>query len=358
VPPPLSDEIEISIFGRGSGEAIVVHLGGGKWLLIDSLNGENGLPVSIDYLRALNVPADAVDAILLTHWHDDHIAGAGLLVNEYDAAIVAIPAALQGDEFLGFIENSQPASTKVFSSGIAELQLVFSKLRQRGTNPHWSMAQRRISGGPADPYEFEALSPSNAEITEFLNSIKGWLTTQAVGGRLAAPKRNETSVASVLKVNNELFLFGADLEVGSLLTGWDAVFLSSWLNRGQACFVKIPHHGSKNAHFEKMWTEMARKDVFAALTPWNKNQGLPTRADITRINKITTNAYAASRPLARKALKRLTSVDNLLRTNGIEITRKNDGIGHLRFRMRPSISLTWQVEVHGVGAAHLTDLAA
>ena len=34
--PPASDEVELSLFGPGYGEAIAVHVGDGKWILIDS----------------------------------------------------------------------------------------------------------------------------------------------------------------------------------------------------------------------------------------------------------------------------------------------------------------------------------
>jgi len=33
---PAADEIEVTLFGPGYGEAIAVHLGEGAWLLVDS----------------------------------------------------------------------------------------------------------------------------------------------------------------------------------------------------------------------------------------------------------------------------------------------------------------------------------
>jgi len=34
--PVKQDEIEVSVFGPGYGESILVHLGAGKWVIVDS----------------------------------------------------------------------------------------------------------------------------------------------------------------------------------------------------------------------------------------------------------------------------------------------------------------------------------
>lgn len=40
LPPP--DVIEVSVFGRGSGESVLVHYGDGQWIIVDSflIDGE------------------------------------------------------------------------------------------------------------------------------------------------------------------------------------------------------------------------------------------------------------------------------------------------------------------------------
>ncbi len=355
---PSSNELEVSIFSRGSGEAAAVHVGGGRWLLIDSLLSEDKTPVSLDYLEDIGVPFDAVDAVLLTHWHDDHIAGASKIAELCHAAVIAIPVTLQNDEFLAFIDRVEPSGSATFSSGVVELQGVLQAIESRNAYPHWSLAQRRISGGPGCHYDFEALSPSNADVCDFMESIPAWLKVQAVGGRLSAPTRNHSSVAAVVAAGEHLLLFGADLEVQGVDSGWAAVQNGAWQNRGKASFLKIPHHGSKNAHYEPMWSEMAVTGVYSVLTPWNKNKGLPTVEDVKRIISITPNAYSASRPLARKAIRRMAAVDRALRDKGIQLFRSSSDTGHVRFRCLREGGTSWVVELLGVGSAPLADLAA
>ena len=34
--PPRTDELEVSLFGPGVGECVIVHLGAGEWMVVDS----------------------------------------------------------------------------------------------------------------------------------------------------------------------------------------------------------------------------------------------------------------------------------------------------------------------------------
>ena len=48
--PPCHDELEVSIFGPGIGESVVVHLGYGDWIVVDScLNPRTRLPAALEY---------------------------------------------------------------------------------------------------------------------------------------------------------------------------------------------------------------------------------------------------------------------------------------------------------------------
>ena len=72
---PRNDEFELTLFGPGYGESLVLHVGDGVWVLIDSC-GRADAPVALDYLRRIDVdPSEAVRMIVATHWHDDHIRG-------------------------------------------------------------------------------------------------------------------------------------------------------------------------------------------------------------------------------------------------------------------------------------------
>ncbi len=74
--PPKSNEIEISLFGPGYGEALLVHFGKNHWVSVDSCVDEQKNPITLKYLEAMGLQADSsLKQIIATHWHDDHIRG-------------------------------------------------------------------------------------------------------------------------------------------------------------------------------------------------------------------------------------------------------------------------------------------
>jgi glyoxylase-like metal-dependent hydrolase (beta-lactamase superfamily II) len=76
---PNSEILEVTVIGTGGGygESVVVHLGNGKWIVIDScIDPKSRISLPLLYLNKIgvNVPRDVV-IILCTHWHDDHLQG-------------------------------------------------------------------------------------------------------------------------------------------------------------------------------------------------------------------------------------------------------------------------------------------
>ncbi|WP_420451766.1 MBL fold metallo-hydrolase [Ilumatobacter sp.] len=104
--PPATDEIEITVLGRGIGESIVVHVGNGMWTVIDSFieaeirgahpgdptvrNREPSASRYLEHALHLNVE-DVVVSIVLTHLHNDHFAGIGELVRRCKRAPFYVP---------------------------------------------------------------------------------------------------------------------------------------------------------------------------------------------------------------------------------------------------------------------------
>lgn len=69
-------EIEISIFGKGFGECIVLCVGEKDCIIVDSfLNPSTQNPIAIDYLKAIDFDCNRIKFVVLTHWHTDHISG-------------------------------------------------------------------------------------------------------------------------------------------------------------------------------------------------------------------------------------------------------------------------------------------
>lgn len=62
--PPADDEVEVCVLGRGRGECIVVHLLGGRWMIVDSFNRSRDEPAALWYLQAIGVQPDQVDILV------------------------------------------------------------------------------------------------------------------------------------------------------------------------------------------------------------------------------------------------------------------------------------------------------
>ena len=98
---PSPNEIEISVFGPGIGEAIAFHYNN-NWILIDScIDQKTNKPASLNYLQSLSVDLKtSVKLIILTHWHDDHIRGASEMIQKCPNARIVLSDALKNDDFL------------------------------------------------------------------------------------------------------------------------------------------------------------------------------------------------------------------------------------------------------------------
>ena len=73
VNPPAADELEISFFGPSYGESVVLHVGDGQWLIVDScLSPSTGEPQALEYLKAIRADFSRIRAVVATHWDNDH----------------------------------------------------------------------------------------------------------------------------------------------------------------------------------------------------------------------------------------------------------------------------------------------
>ena len=93
--PPQCDQIEVSLFGPGYGECVLLHIGDGNWVIVDSCFDKHREPAALAYLRGLDSdPAESVRLIVATHWHDDHIRGMGELVEVCKNAVFCCASVL------------------------------------------------------------------------------------------------------------------------------------------------------------------------------------------------------------------------------------------------------------------------
>jgi len=105
---PASHELEVSLFGPGYGECVLVHLGSGEWLIIDScINQYNGGNPALDYLKSLGIdPNEAVKLIVASHWDDDHVRGLSGILEECREASFVRSLALDNMAFIELVESA------------------------------------------------------------------------------------------------------------------------------------------------------------------------------------------------------------------------------------------------------------
>lgn len=344
--PPAGDEIEVTLFGPGYGEAIAVHLGEGVWLLIDScIDPDSQAPASGTYLEQIGVGANQVRAIVASHWHDDHVRGMSQLAATYPRADFVVSAVFNDKEAASFLSAYSGASSSNLARGTKELfevvrarETVFPAL-QRSMILEILLNSREV--------KVTAFSPVAAAFARFLAHIAQYVPRNGDEPINCAPelRPNLGAVALHIDVGDDAILLGADLEEHDQF-GWSAVVADQWSGaRRSATAYKVAHHGSCTGECHRVWTELLKPDPVVCLTPFTLgNLRLPTDADKKRLKRNTRYAYISSgasrRPdMDSHQLKRLGDICK-------KLAQVDAGFGAVRLR-RQIGAQSWTVELFG-----------
>lgn len=352
--PPEADEFELTLFGPGYGESIVLHVGNGVWVIVDScIDNNDKTPRALRYLKDIGVdPVQAVALIVATHWHDDHIRGMAQLTDACSQAAFCCAGALCKQEFLAAIAALEHRHLTVAGSGVRELYNVFMHLQKAKVKPIFAIANRCIF--TKDKCKIWSLSPSDTAFHAFLGTIGNLMPFAGQPKkRVPDPSANDVAIALWIEVGDVVVLLGSDLE----RPGWVEILQSAERPSGHASALKIAHHGSDNADEPKVWQEMLDANPFAVLTPWKRGQQfIPKPRDVTRILNNTTNAYASarSRSVTAAPTRRNPMVDRTIRNSGVKLQRRIVSPGAVRLRRPIGRQTSWQVKLFGA-ACRLED---
>jgi hypothetical protein len=349
--PPDRSELEISLFGPGYGESLVLHLGDGSWMIVDScVDPKSGRAAALEYLEAIEVdPARDVKAVLATHWHDDHVRGLGEVVEACEGSRFLCSSAFHCTEFLVLTQSNVLGAEKT-TSGVREFARILEILKGRKRAGH-------MNAGPAFVVEnttvessshcdVTALSPSSAVVERAMSAIAAMLPEQRRPHlRVSAPSKNEGSVALWVSGPAGRALLAADVEREAADDrGWGAILALSPAAAGRAGMVKLAHHGSESGHDERVWDELLEVEPQAFLTPWRRgDRSLPSAGDRRRIAALAPAAVQVGRATG-KPKRYDAAVERVLK----EVTKSRQTaigrIGHARARCRPSDEGRWTVE--------------
>ena len=346
--PPSIDEFEISIFGPGIGESVLLHVGDNEWIIVDScMYRITQSAIALQYLKNLNVDvATAVKLFIVTHWHDDHIRGASTVLKECKNARFVCSGALCSREFLELCFLGGHALME--SSGIDEfnqiLKIILSQRegnRLKSVGPdQWAIAGRKLNfskqGGTLNA-EICSLSPSDAAMTLAFREIGQMIPKEkTVQRRAISQKPNHVSVALWLIVERLNVLLGSDLENHQDNNlGWRAILLSQNRPENRALIIKVPHHGSSTSYCKEMWDEMIEPDPIALLTPFASGVNpLPSKRDIKNLKNHTEKIFCTGEPSGWQPPRRDAAVERTLREM-VRIRRLIHGrMGHIRVRFK------------------------
>lgn len=359
---PRPEQIEITVIGPGFGESLCVHPGGGRWWVVDScIARPANTAAPLSYLRSLGVDTgQQVDLIVATHWHDDHSGGLSQLLGECPAAQFCLSAALTNEEFYRLVARYESAQTSISGSRLKELSRVFQILQDThriGRRATQGRVLHRL-GAAWSGHGFEcvitSLSPSDFSEQVFIDQI---LAHMAKSGE---PKRpmpslapNDASVALWIEIGHHRVLLGADLEDSAdERRGWKAYLASDNCPIGRASFIKIPHHGSRNAHNADLWDNRLESNPVAVVTPWRRGaRALPSSSDLARISNLSSAAFITSRPRRPRAASRPNMVLRQIKESGISIRTLPVGEGAVRCRAEGArTSAVWCIETLESGA--------
>lgn len=344
--PPEPDEIEISVFGRGYGESILIHATQNNWFVVDScINPSTNRPAPLEYLEKIGIdPSIAVKQIIATHWHDDHIRGLGDVYKVCSSAEFVCSVALNFPEFITLVQTYEN-NIMAINTGIDEFKKIINELLCRykeqpifaaANRPLWRKIIKDCDGNERECCIY-SLSPSDYAITAAMIDIqRNQIIKKVAKNRVMATSPNHAAVVLWVSIGDFNLLLGSDLEnTNNPDSGWSAITNSSLRPQGKAKYFKIPHHGSQSAHSLEVWQHMIDKDHISVLSPFQKaGTLLPTKSDVERICSFSNRSFStASLPPKRKIGKRDKSVEKTIRETVKSIRLANPLFGQVRERI-------------------------
>lgn len=360
---PGSNELEVSVFGPGFGECILLHLGHGQWAVVDScLDAASKQPAALHYLAGFGAnPAGSIQLVLATHWHDDHMHGISRVFQVATDAIFACTAAVQQADFKEVLTAWTGTRFLAGGSGIDELRSIFVELKKRSSNSSYVSPKLAIAGktlwpvaGKPNPMgiRITSLSPSDAAVLATISRLKGVVPPQSKARRrLPLLKENDTSVVLSFEAGGHRVLLGGDLHVKlDRSLGWLAIVDDYAAPEEKHHAFKVPHHGSPTGHHDEVWSTMIVEQACAVTTPFVGGRvRLPSLADCQRILSRTQNAYLSAPPLPGKFRDANKAVEKTVQEATRLVQMVPGKYGHVRLRknLDESPVAPWQVELFG-----------
>lgn len=349
---PSNDEAEISLFGPGVGECIVIHYGQGKWFIVDScLCPETNEPIALKYLNSINVNvSNQVEGVLITHWHQDHIKGAAEIMKQCTNAKLFLSAALMESEAVNLALLYNKAKIFQVDKEISEFSEIIQFLKNskallrietvKANHSFFNLNQNGVA-----PTKLLALSPSSSAVNQSIANIVDMMPNPdgKRGRNLIKASENLNAVAMYFSYADFSAVLGSDLEEGqNKNSGWSAVISSNIFDNQSlalADLFKVPHHGSENAHNDDVWTQLLKASPLSITTPFLSSR-LPTDQDIQRIKSLSSDFHITHDPKSSTKIRRDNMVEREMKSIVLDRKVLNKIMGHIQIRITPDAQTT------------------
>ncbi len=349
---PQPDEIEITLIGPGFGESIVVHLGGGEWLIVDSCvdtSDPNKSSIPLTYLRRLGVDVhNAVKFIIVSHWDDDHVRGIGDVVAACPNARFVCSKTFPTEKFVQFVEAHALGSAATDGASIRNFQRVLNCLKANRQQIIKAVPGKRLNSAPL----IQSWSPSDFDDDKFFFYLAEQHPKAGESLRKAVPASgNLTSVVLTIDWPHSSILLGADMEHSAdNRSGWAAVIaeIEHLGDVAKGDLVKIPHHGSHTGHHDDMWSKLLKDAPISLIAPFGSgayDSRPPKSSDLRRISQRSGTLFVTARHNTPPTRRRDVGVARSLREGNITMTSRVGPIGMVR--MRRNAGQSWRHELFG-----------
>jgi hypothetical protein len=279
-------DLEVVVLGRSKGESVVVRMGD-DLLVVDSfLAGKR--PAAHAFIEQARWKADRVLGIVATHWDDDHVHGLAAVLADAPAARFFAPAVSDSVKLAAWLAHTRRhrAEADDPADATGSFARVLTVLKERDADGHRVKARAMILRHPESGCLVLGLSPTQRAIDEE--------RATALGGTGTVVASNLTSIALWIQTDTHRVLLGGDLESHPDF-GWDAAIgETADLIDDAATLVKVPHHGSADAHADAMWSTLLKPKPWAVLTPYGPV--LPRVTDMARLYGLASELHVAAGP--------------------------------------------------------------
>lgn len=297
-------------------------------MVVDScIDQQDGKISALEYMRRLGVNlTEDVKMIVGTHAHDDHFAGIATIFEACEKALFVVSDALTNEEFLAQLGADAQIPKPSRHSSYSEYRRIFEIAESRkkdGFRPlrRASENHRILELGPVGTVpsvHVTSLSPSEHAKTRALRALAAQnpqVNTRR--GKVPPLDPNDASVALWIEAGDVRILLGADLLIGPLGCGWQAV-VATFSPDLPASLYKVAHHGGESSHYQPVWDKLLDKDPVALLAPYRRGKvDQPQRHDVARILSLTSRAYitATGSPTPSRAVRKEASKLGSLASN-------------------------------------------